>query len=90
MAEYAKKKREKLKQFIEDYKKNHPCVRCGCDDFRCLEFHHRNPKEKKFSIFYAVHNRYSIATTAEEIKKTDVVCANCHRIIHYEWENEDE
>lgn len=87
-SEYNKQKREELKQFIEDYKKQHPCVRCGWTDHRALEFHHTVPKEKKFSIFHAIHNRYSIKSVEVEIKKTVVVCANCHRIIHTEWEEE--
>jgi len=87
-SEYAKKKRQELKQFIEDYKRNNPCTRCGETDVRVLEFHHVNPAEKKFSIFHAVHNRYSIKSVQEEIKKTVVVCANCHRIIHAEWGEE--
>lgn len=88
-SEYAKKKREELKQFIEDYKRTSPCVRCGCTDHRVLEFHHKNPSEKRFSIFHAIHNRYSIKSVSEEILKTVVVCANCHRIIHHEWDNEE-
>ena len=88
-AKYAKQKRQELKDYIEQYKIDHSCIRCGCNDPRCLEFHHKNPEEKKFSIFHAVHNRYSIKSVSEEIKKTVVVCANCHRIIHYEWAEEN-
>lgn len=88
-AAYAKKKRQDLKDYIETYKKEHECVRCGCHDWRVLEFHHRVPADKKFSIFYAIHNRYSIPAVQREIDKTVVTCANCHRLIHYEWENED-
>lgn len=87
---YAKQRRQDLKDYIENYKRDHECVRCGCTDFRVLEFHHKNPKEKKFSIFMAVHNRYSIPAVQREIEKTDIVCANCHRIIHHEWSNNEE
>jgi len=31
-AQYAKKKRQDLKDYIETYKKEHECVRCGCHD----------------------------------------------------------
>jgi len=90
VAGYAKKKRQELKDYIEKYKREHKCVRCGCTDWRVLEFHHRNPADKKFSIFFAIHNRYSIPAVQREIDKTVVVCANCHRIIHWLWENKDE
>jgi len=83
---YAKKKRQELKDHIENYKREHACVRCGCTDWRVLEFHHKDPSQKKFSIFFAIHNRYSIPAVDREILKTEVVCANCHRIIHHEWE----
>lgn len=86
---YAKQKRQELKDYIENYKKEHACVRCGCTDYRVLEFHHKDPSTKKFSIFFAIHNRYSIPAVQREIDKTVMTCANCHRIIHYEWENED-
>lgn len=87
-AEVAKRRREEIKAYIENYKKGKQCVRCENSDYRVLEFHHRDPKEKKFSIFKAIHNRYSIPSVSREIEKCDVVCANCHRIIHWEWEQE--
>lgn len=86
---YAKQKRQELKDYIEIYKKTHPCVRCGCTDHRVLEFHHVNPKEKKFSIFFAIHNRYSIPAVQKEIDKTVMTCANCHRLIHWEWQEQN-
>ncbi len=81
----AKQRRQDLKQYIEDYKKAHTCIRCGCADWRVLEFHHVDPITKKFSIFVAVHNRYSIPSVEREIEKTVVMCANCHRLTHWEW-----
>jgi len=88
-AEYSKQKRQELKDYIENYKRENSCVRCGCEDWRVLEFHHVKPEEKKFSIFFAIHNRYSIPAVQREIEKTVVVCANCHRVIHHEWENDN-
>lgn len=86
--EKAKAQREELKKYIETLKRNGECTSCHLKDHRVLEFHHRNPSEKKFSIVQAVHNRYSLNTLKEEIKKCDLVCANCHRIIHYEDDKE--
>lgn len=87
-SEYSKKRREDLKKFIEETKKENVCIRCKGNDWRTLEFHHRNPKDKKFSIFQAIHNRYSIKSVIKEMEKCDIVCANCHRVIHWEWQNE--
>jgi len=47
-----------------------------------LEFHHRNPKTKKRSISEMFHNGDSLKTLEKEIKKCDVLCANCHKKEH--------
>lgn len=88
--EKAKQQREELKIYIKNIKLRSHCVRCGTTDHRVLEFHHRDPKDKKFSIVQCVHNRYSLKALKEEIEKCDVVCASCHRIIHYEKRGEYE
>lgn len=85
----AKEHRNKLKEYIETVKKEGCCHKCKIKDHRVLEFHHRNPAEKKFSIVQAVHNRYSLQALKAEIEKCDLTCANCHRIIHYEEGDED-
>jgi len=84
----AKDRREELKAYIDKLKREGECHKCHLKDYRVLEFHHRDPSQKKFSIVQAVHNRYSLSTLISEIKKCDLTCANCHRIIHYE-EDED-
>ena len=60
------------------------CQICGysaCLD--ALEFHHRNPKEKKFKLSAAMYGEgYSREEIVKEISKCDLVCANCHREIH--------
>jgi hypothetical protein len=43
-----------------------------------LEFDHR-PEEKKLDNVYRVLKRYGLEKAMEEIKKCDVVCANCHK-----------
>ena len=80
---YRKKNREgklKIKKFINDYKKDKSC-KCGESDSRCLDFHHRDPKIKKFNIANAVNLTKNIAVVIKEIKKCDLTCANCHRKI---------
>ncbi len=60
------------------------CVKCGYD--RCaaaLQFHHRDPSKKEFSISRSGNTR-SIARALEEIKKCDLFCANCHAEVHAE------
>lgn len=69
-------------EFIVEYLSTHPCKRCGCSDMLCLEFHHRNPKKKIRSISAMFHNGDSLKTLAKEIRKCDVLCANCHKKEH--------
>lgn len=58
------------------------CELCGyskCLD--ALEFHHRDPSEKDFSISSRGHSR-SWERVKKELNKCSLVCANCHREIH--------
>jgi hypothetical protein len=43
-----------------------------------LEFDHR-PGEKKLDNVYRVLKKYGLEKAMEEIRKCDVVCANCHK-----------
>lgn len=63
-------------------KKEKECSRCGLKDFRVLDFHHRDPKEKSFDV--ARHSSRSKKAVENEIAKCDLLCANCHRIVEYE------
>ena len=84
--ERIKQYREKVKQFLINYKKNKKCERCGNDDFRVLEFHHRDPAEKDIKISSAIKRGWSISRILKEIEKCQILCANCHRIVHYEMQ----
>jgi hypothetical protein len=55
----------------------HPCVDCGERDPVVLEFDHLSD-DKSFSIGHRLaHRRWQ--TILDEMKKCEVVCANCHR-----------
>jgi len=59
------------------------CIRCEYD--RCIDalvFHHRNPAEKDGGLS---NWKKSLRQGLEEIKKCDLLCANCHAEIHAEW-----
>gem|GEM_PF-957896 len=61
------------------YLAEHPCVDCGEDDIRCLEFDHRDRADKTAPISVLLQRGRSWRTIAKEIEKCDVRCANCHR-----------
>jgi hypothetical protein len=72
------KKNIKLK--LIEYKGG-KCVICGYNKCEtALEFHHLNPKSKDFSIS---NNSFSFEKMKLETDKCILVCANCHREIHY-------
>lgn len=58
------------------------CSKCGNKDIRVIQFHHRNPKEKIFNINAYEVPKHSWEEIIEEIKKCDLLCANCHIIEH--------
>ena len=64
-----------------DYK-GRKCERCGYDRcFEALEFHHRDPTQKDFSISSKGYTR-SWDKVRSELEKCIMLCANCHREHH--------
>lgn len=59
------------------------CAKCGFSHTAALDFHHTDPSEKENLVSKLVSNGcYAAAMT--EVQKCIVLCANCHRIHHYE------
>ena len=79
---YPKRHKEHRDIFIE-YLKTLKCKACGYNkNWRGLQFHHRDPKEKvAYVSFLAVVLGLNSPKTQEEIKKCDVLCGTCHAII---------
>ena len=71
---------EQIRLFLLDYLKSHPCRVCGIDNPVVLEFHHKNPQEKKYNIAHLIHRGCTLEVVKKEVEKCDVLCANCHRI----------
>lgn len=81
-AQHARDHRAKKKSWLAE-QKNHPCSRCGGRFPACvMDFHHRDPSTKLFSVGQNLH--FSEARLVAEIAKCDLYCANCHRIIEHE------
>jgi hypothetical protein len=75
-------RRNKIRDWFISMKKTLKCKNCSQDDFRALTFHHRDPSKKSFNISDSL--TWAISTIQEEIKKCDVLCANCHMILEYD------
>lgn len=67
------------KAFVESQKQK--CAKCGDTRVYVLDFHHRDPTQKDFTI--CQYKRGSQETIQKEIDKCIVLCANCHREFHY-------
>jgi excinuclease UvrABC ATPase subunit len=78
-------KKRRLREWLRMYTLERKCVKCGYDKcVAALEFHHRDPATKKFTIAQAVSMGYSKNRIQQEIAKCDVLCANCHREHHWQ------
>ena len=79
---YSKKDSDKKRKLCIDCKKGLKCIECGENHPSCLVFHYRNPDEKDFDIGGSFYEK-SVERVMSEIAKCDVLCANCHRKLHY-------
>ena len=76
-------RRHELKEEWNAFKRTLKCTKCGFDHPAALDFHHEDPTEKEHNVNRLISDgRFKKAY--EEIKKCIVLCANCHRIHHYE------
>lgn len=73
--------REKVAAYIDRYRDEHPCERCGESDSSALDFHHHDGA-KEFGIGQANARGMSLRRVIEEIAKCRVLCASCHRKFH--------
>lgn len=74
--EYRKRKTKEFEEFKETLK----CSLCGENRPWCLDFHHINPEEKEVEVVKLIEAPNKIK---KEIEKCIVLCANCHRDLHY-------
>lgn len=73
-------RKKAIKLMIETLKIN-GCAICGYDKCNAaLVFHHVNPEDKKFNLG---NFRQPVDKIVEEINKCILLCANCHREIHW-------
>ena len=77
----------KIKKQAVEYKGG-KCVKCGYNKcLSALEFHHINPLEKdKLLNSRGINRRKSFKLLKVELDKCVLVCANCHREIHSNYE----
>jgi hypothetical protein len=80
----ARKREQEIREFIRQQKAGLSCSRCGIADIRVLDFHHTNKDEKEISLARVSYQGWSKERILQEKAKCGVLCANCHRILHWE------
>lgn len=81
---FRKRKRD-IKEKAVEYKGG-KCENCGyCKSLRSLHFHHKNPKEKDFTIAHMLKMDFEVLK--RELDKCILICANCHGEVHEELDN---
>lgn len=78
-----KERKTKNKKVWDAFKGTLKCTNCGFSHTAALDFHHVDPAEKEYSISALVSNK-SFTKAMKEVEKCIVLCANCHRIHHYD------
>lgn len=77
------KKRQRKQQAIEYL--GGLCVSCKSSFHPAVyEFHHRDPSEKDRDPSKMLNLTWERLT--KELDKCDLLCANCHRVTHHNWE----
>lgn len=67
----------------QEFKATLACSKCGQAHPAIIDFHHIDRSHPKHSVNLLIsHGRW--AKALEEIKKCVVLCANCHRIVHWD------
>lgn len=77
--ERTKRSRQTKRDKINQIKESSPCSDCGLFfPYFVMDFDHRNSEEKDSEVSRMFRGS-SWSKIMEEIKKCDLVCANCHR-----------
>lgn len=101
--EYYEQNKEARKRYVRAYQLEQKrkatevlggkCMKCGFDHPAALQFHHRDPSLKSFSLnskTLSMPRRLPWETILKEIEKCDLLCANCHFVHHCVWEFPDD
>lgn len=76
-------RRKRNTEWLANYKAHCRCMDCGETHPACLQFHHRDPREKDFNIANATSWGWGITRILQEMQKCDILCANCHAKRHW-------
>ena len=69
-------------EYINQFKTK--CSQCGMEHPAALDFHHIDQSTKRFALSAASKMKLSLEEIKDEIDKCVILCANCHRIEHFD------
>jgi len=76
-------RRIEIRKWVNEIKSELKCEQCPESHVATLDFHHIIPSRKEFQISRAIADGWSKDKILAEIKKCKVLCANCHRKLHW-------
>ena len=76
--------RARYSKEFTDFKSRLACIKCGFNNYVALDFHHVVPDPANEKITDLIRAGRVDFAMEEIMNKCIVLCANCHRIHHYE------
>lgn len=77
---YRKIRHASNRKWLDGLKEGQTCLRCGFSNPAALQWHHL--RDKKFEIANALRLGLGRIVILAELKKCELICANCHFIEH--------
>lgn len=84
----AQQRKDDIRKWFRDFKSKLKCVECSENHPAAIDFHHLDPKRKVKDVTKMVAKGHSKERILEEISKCIVICANCHRKLHWKERQE--
>ena len=81
----AKRHDKKIRTWWYEYKLKLKCSQCNFAHPAAIDFHHIGDKE--INLSQAVHDGWGKERILAEVEKCQVLCSNCHRILHWNERN---
>lgn len=78
------KRQRALRNWFKDWKDTLHCKRCAFAVGIALDFHHKDPKKKLYAVGSMLERGFSKENIMKEASKCMILCANCHRIEHFQ------